>query len=379
MVIVYCLQALHRSGGVERVVTTKANWLARHGYDVHIVTTDQRDAPITFPLDERVQHHDLGLNYELDNKLGRWGRIKALWRKRPLHKQKLEDLLRRLGADITISTFFQDGAFLPSLKDGSKKILEMHTSRYARVYMYPQDAKLMRLYGKYRQWQDERIASRYDAFVILTEVERPLYTTQHNLHTIPNACVLAEQGHSDLSQPHAIAAGRLEYVKNFESLIRVWAKVNKRCPEWKLTIYGHGPLHNALLAQVRDLGLEEVVNLPGGTDRIDQCFRNSSICLMSSHFEGLPMVLLEAQSCGLPIVAYSCPSGPREVVTQGLDGLLIPEGDEEAFAESIVSLIQDKERMYTMAEAAKRSAKRYELNAVMKQWTELFHKLRHTK
>lgn len=376
MVIVYCLQTLHRQGGIERIVTTKANWLAQNGYKVHIVTTDQRDAPITFPLSEGVEHHDLGLNYELDNSLGKWGRIRALWRKRPLHKQRLEDLLRRVGADITVSTFFQDASLLPSLKDGSKKVLEMHTSRYARVYMYPQEEKLMRLYGKFRQWQDEWIANKYDAFVILTNVERDLYKTQHNLHIIPNACVLPEYGYSDLSKPRAIAAGRLEYVKNFESLIRVWAKVVQHCPEWQLSIYGEGPLHHPLLQQVKSLGLEQSVLLPGGTARIDECFRQSSLCLMSSHFEGLPMVLLEAQTCGLPIIAYSCPSGPREVITQGVDGLLIPEGDEDAFAEAIISLIRDRDRMLSMATAAQSSAKRYELEVVMKQWTDLFGKLK---
>lgn len=372
MVIVYCLQALHRMGGIERVITTKANRLAELGYTVHIITTDQREQAPAFPLHSSIALHDLGLNYEHDNELGRFGRIRALYRKRSLHRERLEGLLRKLGADITISTFFQEAPILPKLRDGSKKVLEMHTSRYARVNMYPKEARLMRLYGRWRQWQDERLARQYDAFVILTEVERPLYKYQKNLYNIPNPCVLPEYGYSDLSKPQAIAVGRLEYVKNFESLIRAWQSVAERYPEWQLAIYGDGPLGGQLARLIEDLGLQGQVSLKGNHSRMDERYRESSMCLMTSHFEGLPMVLLEAQTCGLPIVAYDCPSGPREVVIHGRNGLLVAEGDETALANAIISLIEDPTRLHTLAEQAREDAQRYDLETIIARWQVLF-------
>ncbi len=375
MRIVYCLQALHRKGGIERVITTKANYLVSAGYEVHIVTTDQRNGPIAFPLDERVQLHDLGLNYELDNNLGRWGRIKALIDKRPKHQNKLEALLREIKADITISTFFQDAPILPKLRDGSKKVLEMHTSRFAREYMYPPSAKLMRLYGRLRSYLDERLARKYDAFVILTEVERPLFRNQKNIHVIPNACVLAVEGKSSLQHKQAIAIGRLEYVKNFESLIRVWAKVHEQQPDWHLTIYGEGPLRRQLEAQVEALGLQNVVKLPGASNTLDKAYMDSSVCLMTSHFEGLPMTLIEAQMHGLPIVAYACPSGPKEIVHDSIDGYLIPEGNEEAFAEKVLQIIDNKELLSNLSDGAYISSQRYRIDEVMDSWIKLLDRL----
>ncbi len=155
--IAYCLQALHRTGGIERVVTTKANWLVANGYEVAIITTDQRDNQPAFWLDGRVQHIDLGLNYELDNELGRWGRLRALRAMRKIHKQRLEEALSQFNPDITVSTFFQDASILPTLKDGSKKVLELHTSKYAKVLMYPSEQWIMRLYGKLQILKQESL------------------------------------------------------------------------------------------------------------------------------------------------------------------------------------------------------------------------------
>lgn len=375
MKIVYCLQALHRRGGIERVITTKANYLASHGYEVHIVTTDQRSEPIAFELDERVKLHDLALNYELDNDLGRWRRLKAMLEKRPEHRAKLSTLLSEIKPDVTISTGFHEASLLPQLHDGSRKVLEMHTSRSAREYMYPEGESLMRLYGRLRTWADERLARKYDAFVILTEAERPLYRHQHNIHVIPNACLLSNASPSPLEHKQAIAAGRLEYVKNFESLIRIWSLVHKAQPEWQLAIYGEGPLRASLQEQINNQGLQDVVTLHRATERLEECYRQSSLYLMTSHFEGLPMVLLEAQTMGLPIVAYSAPSGPREVVHSGVDGLLLPEGAEELFARELIALMENKERMQAMGREALKASERYQIEPVMTLWQELFAKL----
>lgn len=376
MRIVYCLQALSRSGGIERVVTTKANYLARQGHEVHIVTTDQRDEASAFPLEPSIRLHDLGLNYELDNSLGRWGRLRALRQKAGQHLEALRRLFAELRPDVAISTGFQERELLPRVGDRSKKICELHTSKYAYVRMYPEEQRLHRLYGHYRVWQLERTARRYDRFVILTEEELPQWRGLRNVLTIPNPRPFASAERADMSRHQVMAVGRLEYVKNFATLLDVWAMIPREdFPDWQLNIYGSGPYHSRLQAQIERLGIGDRCVLQGDTPEIRQRYMEHSIYVMCSHFEGLPMVLLEAQAVGLPIVSYAFTSGPRDIVTDGVDGILTPAGEPEALAAALRRLMADEELRQRMSQAAHRASERFALERIMARWEQLFSEL----
>ena len=241
MKIVYCIQGMYKSGGIERVVTMKANYLVQHGYDVSIITTDQAGRPYFFPIDERVKCIDLELDY---GKLDHLPSYKRLWHtrlKRKKHKALLEQTLKREQADICVSVGFQDEDILPSLRDGSRKILEYHTSRSASILMYPPQQKLKRFLGYLRIKLRECLAAKYDCFVILTEVERTEWKGIPHIEVIPNANPLETTEQADVaSSRKIIAAGRMEYVKNFLELIDIWAKVAPHHPDWHLSIYGDG-------------------------------------------------------------------------------------------------------------------------------------------
>lgn len=377
MKIVYCLQALHRRGGIERVLTTKANYLAALGHEVHIVTTDQRDGTIAFELDPRIQLHDLGLNYELDNDLGRFGRLKALLQKRPLHRERLSRLLRELKPDITVSTFFQEASLLPSLSDGSKKVLEMHSSRLTPVLMYPKERYIFRLLGRLRIWANERLARKYDRVVILTHEELPLWHKLSNVCVIPNALPFtAENLSADMSSKRVIAVGRFEYQKNFKELIDIWALLPEEIRhEWHLDIYGDGYHRWAYMDQIEALSLSNSVSIHKPSGEIKQRYLEHSIYCMTSHYEGLPMVLLEAQTLGLPVVTYACPSGAKDIVSDGVDGFLVAAGDKRAFVERLLSLMQDEDLRRRMGVQAQVASKRFALDKVMAQWLSLFEEL----
>lgn len=376
MVIAYCLQALYRSGGIERVITTKANYLASLGYEVHIVTTDQRDGAYAFPLDPKVQVHDLGLNYEHDNNLGRWGRIRALRKKLPRHKALLEDLFARIKPDVTIAAGFQAGEILPDLRDGSKKVFELHTSKYATVNMYPESQTLLRLYGRLRVWQMERLARRYDRFVILTEEERSLWQGIKSVVTIPNPRSYASDERANMSSKAIIAAGRFEYTKNFASLIEMWASIAKQYPDWTLDIYGDGPYKGHCQALVSRLGIEQQCVLHPATSEIRQRYLEHSVYAMCSHYEGLPMVLLEAQALGLPIVSYALPSGPRDIITDGKDGFLVRQYDREAFTKRLMEMMDSYDLREGMSVAAQESSERFSIDNIMARWIKLFDSLK---
>ena len=375
MKIVYCIQGMYKSGGIERVVSMKANYLVQHGYDVTIITTDQEDRPYFFPIDERVKRIDLGLDY---GKLDHLPSYKRLWRtrlKRKEHKALLEQTLKHEQADICISVGFQDEDILPSLRDGSRKILESHSSRLTPILMYPKEQRLKRWLGKIRIKLKELSASRYDCYVILTEEERAEYHNLKNLQVIPNPSPLNQTIKSALETHRIIAVGRMEYQKNFPELLRIWSRIASDFPDWMLHIYGDGWMLNGLKQQAVELGIASQVTFEGAVSDMETAYASSSIYLMTSHFEGLPMVLLEAQSVGLPAVSYACSSGPRDIITDGEDGFLVPLYDEATFAERLSTLMRDEALRTRMSKAAEVASHRYDLEVIMPQWLNLFNTL----
>lgn len=375
MKIVYCLQAMHRRGGIERVVATKANWLVKEGYEVSIVTTDQRGAMYAFPLDERVQCYDLGLNYELDNDLGRFRRLYRTWRKQRQHIRLLRSLLLELRPDIVVSTFFHEASLLPKIKDGSKKILELHSSRKTKILMHPPKRILLRALGYLRVYWADRVAARYDRFVILTQEEKEQFAPIGAVEVIPNPLPFEPTDVSTCQACQVIAIGRMEYQKNLQDLLHIWRMVCQRISGWKLIIVGEGPLYGTLQQQIIEMGLDTSVSLQGASSDVQEHLMRSSVYVLTSHYEGLPMVLLEAQACGLPIVAYACPSGPKDIVTNGIDGYLVAPYDWRAFADRLEYLMADNLTRMEMGQASHHASRRFALDAVMSRWKTLFDTL----
>ena len=375
MKIVYCISAMFKSGGIERVIANKVNYLVNHGYEACIITTDQAGRPDFFPIDERVERVDLGLNYDQFDELSPWKRYWKTYQLRSQHKARLEAELKRLHADITVSVWRQEASFLPGLKDGSRKILELHSAKATAELMHPAESKLRRFIGRLRVVQQERVAARYDRFVILTHEEKPLWKGFSNLRVIPNALPFSPQKRADVSAKHLIAVGRMEYQKNFPELLQTWSRVAPDFPEWQLHLYGSGWMLDGLKRQAKELGIASQVSFEGAVSDMETAYASSSVYLMTSHYEGLPMVLLEAQSVGLPAVSYMCPSGPRDIITDGKDGFLVGQYDQVAFAERLRTLMQDEELRRSMGQAAEVASHRYDLDVIMPQWLSLFNEL----
>lgn len=380
MKIIYLINAMHKSGGVERVIASKVNYWVEQGHEAVIITTDQEDAPYFFEVDPRVRTYDLGLNYHLLNRLPSHQRLWRTYRMQGEHKRRLTEVLMQERADVVVSVWRQEADFLPSISDGSKKVLELHSAKSTPVLMYPEELKLKRLYGRLRVWQMERTAAKYDRLVILAEEERDLWPKGMQVSVIPNPLPFSPTTEPyDASSKVAIAVGRYEYQKNFPDLIRLWVKVHQLCPEWKLQIYGDGPLRSSLQALVQELGLEGVVELPRPTSAIRERYAVSGLYVMTSHFEGLPMVLLEAQAMGLPIVSYACPSGPRDIVTDGADGYLVPLYDQDTFVARLTALMQDDALRQRMSQRAKEASARFAPQRIMQLWQDLFTQIKQGK
>jgi glycosyltransferase involved in cell wall biosynthesis len=370
MKIVYSILGTYNAGGMERVLANKVNYLVGKGHELVIITTDQKGREPNFPLHPAVRQIDLGINYTDDLHLGMLQRIWLFKKRQHRHHRQLNALLPQLNAAIVISMFDHDAALLPKINDGSKKILEIHFSRFKRL-QYNRSG-LWTVLNRWRMYQDLAIAKKYDRFVVLTREDLDYWKGLKNIVVIPNAHTFLPAVQASLSCKHALAVGRLDYQKGFDQLIEAWKTISEQYPEWTLNIYGEGPLKEELTNQIIQLGLSGRVILHSPVKNIMDIYLGSAMLLMTSRYEGLPMALLEAQACGIPMVSFACKCGPRDIIRQDKNGFLIAEGDLVDFAEKVCLLINDQQLRNAMGNTARKMSESFNEEYVMRQWLVLF-------
>jgi len=373
MKIVYCIGGTYNSGGMERVLANKANYLVDRGYDVTIVTTEQQHRLSFFTLDKRIKNFDLGINYEANNGKSFINKVIQYPIKQFKHRNKLEQLLKTLKPDIVISMFGNEANFLYKIKDGSKKILEIHFSRFKRL-QYGRKG-LWRWADVWRSKNEVNIVNHYDRFVVLTKEDGGYWGEMANLQVIPNARTFVEMTPAKLENHEVVAVGRYNYQKGYDRLISAWKIVHDSFPTWKLRVVGDGELREEMEAKIKQLGLQNSIILGRATKDIQSIYRNASMLVLSSHYEGLPMVLLEAQAMGLPIVSFDCKCGPKDVVADGINGYLVNNGDITGLAEKMMTLMENEELRISFGKNAFINSRCFDEDVIMKEWTTLFNEV----
>ena len=370
MKIVYCIAGTYNSGGMERVLANKANWLVQNGYEVCVLTTDQNGRQSFFSMDSRIEMYDLGVNYEENNGKSFLNKLLHYPFKQWKHKRALRRVLPELKADVVISMFCNDASILPKIKDGSKKVLEIHFSRFKRL-QYGR-VGLWKLADQLRSKNDLKVVSMFDKFIVLTDEDKGYWGNLDNIQVIPNARSFVVEEPSELNEKKVIAVGRYCYQKDLGKLIDAWGIVCQEIRDWKLHLVGDGEDRAMLQEQIEKLGLVDRVVLGKAETDMKTVYRNASMLALSSRYEGLPMVLLEAQAAGLPIVSFECKCGPRDVIEDGVDGILVEEGNVEKLAEGMLRLIKDESLRKSMGAAAYARSERYAEENIMNQWVDLF-------
>jgi glycosyltransferase involved in cell wall biosynthesis len=220
---------------------------------------------------------------------------------------------------------------------------------------------------------------RLDAVVVLAEAERApfeeLLRGAAPVRVIPNSVPAQRGGPSRLDRPVVVAAGRLVPQKGFPRLIRAFTWVAEAHPEWRLRICGKGVQRRALEGLIAELRLQDHVTLVGAVRDVEVELEAASIFVLSSRVEGVPLALLEAMGKGLAVVSFDGTAGPRELIDDGVDGLLVPAGDELALARAICALIESEPLRRRLGEAARRKAATYRLEAVGPLWDALIAEL----
>ena len=236
--------------------------------------------------------------------------------------------------------------------------------------------------AKHPRGVKKTIRRRYpdlDALVVLTEQDRAAYKTMLDgalpLYRIPNTVRPLPGAKADLSAKTVYAAGRFRYQKGFDLLIPAWAETARLHPEWRLRLRGAGHLRERLEGLIAEHGIEDSVTIEGPAEDIGSDMAEASVFVLSSRFEGFPLILLEAMSKGMGIVSFDCPTGPADIVDDHRNGLLVPPEDVTALATAIRELVEDEELRRRTAAAAIETAQQYTIEAIGPQWEALLEEL----
>ena len=379
MRIIYCLNSISCVGGIETVTIVKANALADIiGNEVFVVITDKDcRANTVLQLSPKVKLIDLDINYYVDDWKSLWHVLKGFFVKRRLHKKRLTKILYEIQPDVVISVGQAEKYMLPEIKGNWGTIRELHYRKDFRRFASSSRSVFYKISAQLSDRYDYCYKiGQYDQVVILTQEDKALnWKRTEKVSVIPNPLTFYNNNISMLDTKKVIAVGRLSAQKNFSSLICAFRSVADYYPDWILEIYGEGNERTILQKQITRLHLENNVYLCGNTSDVQNNMCNSSIFVLSSIYEGLPLVMLEAMSCGLPVVSYDCPCGPKDIITNGIDGFLVPIGDEQMLTEKICYLIENPDIRTQMGAAALKKSENYHIEKIIPMWMSLFERL----
>ena len=376
--ILYITPALYSAGGVERIISYKANYFADvYGFCVTIIMTEGKGKDCFFPVSDKVEI----INYELDFEalwlLPLWKKILVYLQKQYIFKKKLKADLLRIRPDIAISTLRREINFLTDIKDGSLKIGELHVNR---ANYRDLDAKHSNVISRLlsRMWMDSLLKhlKRLDKMVVLTDSALNDWPELNNVVKIPDALPFKIDSQSELSSKRIISIGRYAYDKGNDLLLQAWAIIEKQNPDWTLDFYGNGN-REPYQKQMVELGVDQQrCHLFGPVADVKKEYLSSSVFVLPSRFEGFGLVIIEAMACGVPVVAFDCENGPRSIITDGENGFLIPPFDISLFAEKVMLLMKDQELRFRMGTNAQKTASQYEIDRIGQQWKRLFDELK---
>lgn len=360
--LLYITNGISKSGGLERVLSIKASYLADHkDYEVHIITLNEETTNRFYHFSPRIIFHNITVKRSKVHYLPSY--IKGI-------KRKVSEI------DPDIISVCDDGLkgfFLPQILRKPKRpvIYERHASIDLEISQGGIPAKIkkhcMRL-----------LSGRFDAFIVLTSGNAGEWS-RGNIKVIPNPVSMSFAEEAVLTNKTAIAVGTHTHNKGYDLLINAWEEIVKAHPDWKLYIYGRKDKNGTYEKLTREKKLEKNILFFDPVQNIEEAYLNSSLLVLSSRSEGFGMVLIEAMACGVPCVSFNCPSGPADIIQNEKDGFIVENGNVKQLIEKINYLMDNEAVRKSMGKEAKKNAKKYQPANIIEIWDNLFTNLLTTK
>lgn len=362
------------AGGMERAAVNMANYWAARGWRPTILTTSQRGRPVAYALDPRVMHRDIGwrrdpADHEMDHES-----LRAILRVIADDEPEYEVIL----ADIVLLTLLRRAI----LETRPQVVISFCDVMNVRMLVATNGLRLRRLVSERNDpertridWRWERLRRRLypraDAVIAQTDAAARWFERfGAKAIAIANPVLAAPPRNGHVKQAKSIVAvARLVAFKRLNVLIRAFAALEDKHPEWRADIWGDGPLHDWLADLIAQLGAKRIT-LRGHAHDVYAAFRQGDLFAMTSSTEGFPNALCEAMAAGLPAVVYDCGAGVREIVRDGVDGVLVREDGVPAFASALERMMIDDEARSRMALRAPEVVERFGVENVMRRWEE---------
>lgn len=373
--IAYCIPAIYYPSGMERVLILKANYLTEKGYKIHIIITDGKNKKPYYDIHPDVSIHQLDIDYE---ELYHFSLVKRIFKycaKQRQFKKKLDECLNTIKPDITISLLRRDINFINKMTDGSIKLGEIHFSKsnyrdfkHSKLPTFIQDS--IKFF-----WMKQLIRhlKKLNKFIVLSYEDQKEWTELDNTMVIYNPLSFYPPQQSTCENKQVIAVGRYVEQKGFDRLIDAWSIVEKKHPDWTLKIFGDG-MRERLQHQINCLNIQTCI-LEHSVPNIIDKYIESSIFVLSSNHEGFGMVIVEAMACGVPPIAFTCPCGPKDIIQNQIDGILVENGNIPELAQQICYLIENEDIRKEMGKNSRENVIKFLPENIMNQWITLFDTL----
>lgn len=372
MRLLYFINNIINSGGIERIIIDKVNYLSHiKGYDIAIAYYgNPNDIPF-FDISYKVKLYAIPLDMNTFS-----------FRKKIRYsfsvKKSVIQIIQEFYPDIIINANTKLVSWiLPFIARRIPKIIELHFSYDGLMIMNQNLYNNNFLKASFNNLLRRLIYPLYNKCVVLSQDDLSKWNFK-NICIIPNFTNLTNYTYSNLSVKTALCVGRLEFQKNIDLLIDAWKIVAESFPDWKLNIWGDGSLRSQIQEQIKKSNLENKINLCGVSKNILNEYLNASIFILPSRYEGLPLVLIEAMQSGLPAIGFNI-SGVNDVIIHNKNGILVQEREPESLAKNIIQLLSNNEMLHKMSQNAITTMSKFKKEHVMNQWITLFNELAKNK
>lgn len=361
--LLYITNQISGSGGLERVLSIKAGYLAdKLNYEVHIVTLNQGSKPLFYKFSDSLIYHDIDA---IGNPLSYFLK----------YKKGLNKVVKLVKPDIiSVCDDGLKGFFVPwFINKPCPMVYERHVSKNIEIKSDSttlfQKIKIKLVFALMNLG-----AKKYNKFIVLTKGNLEEWHL-NNLQVISNPLSFYPKEIAALENKTVIAVGKHCHQKGYDRLLKSWEILSKEHLGWKLEIYGSIDKNEGLEDLAKKLKINDSVTFFPPEKNIGEKYKNSSIYVMSSRYEGFGMVLTEAMAYGIPCVSFNCPHGPSDIIKDGIDGFLVTNGDIKALSKKLIYLINNHPKRKEMGAIARKNVLRFSAEVIVPKWDELFKKL----